>query len=59
MIHPLISADITIFFTEICNFCDNEEYRYRLHFKGCFNKTGCNFDDVSKIGVVGKWGYLG
>ena len=30
--HPLSSADISIFSTEISKFCYIMEYRYRLHF---------------------------
>ena len=40
--HPLSSANISIFSPVISKFSSV--------FKDCFNKHGCNFDDVSKIG---------
>ena len=46
MTHPLSFADISIFSPKISNFSYIKKYRYRLHF----NKHGCSFDDVSKIG---------
>ena len=45
MTHPLFSAEISIFSPEINNF----SYVFNV-FKGCFNKHGCNFVEVSKIG---------
>ena len=32
MMHPLNSADISIFSPEISKFCYIKKYRYRLHF---------------------------
>ena len=64
--HPLSSADISIFSPEISKFCYIKKCRYRLHFgpqfnffnfcwvfKDFLNKTGYNFDDVSKKGYLG------
>ena len=55
--HTSYSADISIFSSEICNFCYIRKYRYILHFgkqflvfKDFFNKHGYNFDNVSKTG---------
>ena len=56
MTHPLGFADIIIFSLEISNFCYIKKYGISSSFnffqvlKGCFNKLGCNFVDVSKIG---------
>ena len=58
---PFNSTDISIFSPEISEFCYIKKYsRYTLNFgtlfylfwvfKGCFNKHGYNFDDVSKNG---------
>ena len=60
---PFISVCISIFSPENSNFCYIKKCRYRLHFntgfliylicrlfKGCFNKRGWHFDDVSKDG---------
>ena len=55
------------FSTEISTFCYIKKNGYILHFntqflflltffwlfKGCFNKNGCNCDDVSKVGDFG------
>ena len=61
--HTLSSTDISDFSPEISKFCYIKKYIYRLHFgtqfliffnfwvfKDFFNKTGYNFDDVSKNG---------
>ena len=64
MTYPLSSADISIFSSQISKFCYVRKYKYTLHFehiisnsfdffwvfKELFDKQGCNFDDVSKIG---------
>ena len=36
MIHPLNSADISIFLLEISKFCYIKEYKYRLYFDTLF-----------------------
>ena len=43
-IRLLSSAGISNFSPGINNFC------YIKKYKDCFNKHGCSFDDVSKIG---------
>ena len=63
--HPLSSADISIFSSEIRKSRFIKKYRYILRFdtyrisnsfnfswvfKDCFNKNGYSFDDVSKNG---------
>ena len=62
--HPLSSADISNFSTEISKFCYIKKYMYRLQFDAKFlilltfleslkivlTKKSYNFDDVSKNG---------
>ena len=60
--HTLSFTELSIFSPGINNIYCIKKYRYRLHFNtsflilltflsfsGCFDKHGCNFDDVSKI----------
>ena len=55
MAHPLSSADISIFHRKSAIFIISRNTNVDCilmynFFKGCFDKHGCNFHDISKIG---------